>query len=323
MTCLNLTNFETVCCIARMGTFSAAAIRLNASQPAITARVRELESMVGIPFFQKRGRRMELTAQGRDFIRRVEPLVRRIDQELNVYADPAALQGVVRLGIPHVMLSWFPQLIAQLGADMPNVRYEIDVDVGQSMVNKLEAGRLDVAMVAGTPSNAQMDEISLTPEESQWLISTRVERFRDGHAIPLSELLGNVPIWLVPRTSVLYPVAIAALHRHRKQLDNLNACSHMLAILELIHRTGGLGLTATSGARSYIEAGLVAPLSSQLAPILLDVTLLCHKDQQQPVVRQTMQRIVDYDRFWHTQQSRKNPLAPAQPTAPEQGAARD
>jgi DNA-binding transcriptional LysR family regulator len=305
MTRFNLTNFETVCTIARLGTFSAAAIRLNASQPAITSRVRELESSVGIAFFQKRGRRMELTVEGREFIRRVEPLLRRIEQELDVYAEPGSLRGVVRIGIPHVLLSWFPQLIGQLQALMPHVRYEIDVDVGLSMLQKLEGGRLDIAVVAGGPRNPQMDAISLTPEESQWLMSSRVKRRRNGKPLTLSELLGSVPIWLVPRTSVLFPMALAALRKHRNDFDNLNACTHMLAILDLIHRTGGIGLTATAGAREYLKSGLVEPVSPELPPILLDVTLLCHKDQRQPVIRQTMQRIVDFDRQWHAPKSKR------------------
>jgi len=302
----NLTNFETVCCIAKLGTFSAAAVRLNASQPAVTARVRELESSVGIAFFQKRGRRMDLTVEGREFISRVEPLVRRIEQELDVYADPSSLHGVVRLGIPHVMLSWFPQLIAQLNADLPHVRYEIDVDVGLSMVQKLDAGRLDIAVVAGGAGNPQMDVIPLTSVESQWLMSSRVERQRNGRPLPIADLLGSVPIWLVPRTSVLFPVALAALRRHRAEFDNLNACTHMLAILELVHRTGGIGLTATSGARGYLEAGLVEPVGPELPPIQLDVSLLCHKDQRQPIIRKTIDRIVEFDRLWHATESGKS-----------------
>jgi DNA-binding transcriptional LysR family regulator len=292
----NLTNFETVCTIARIGTFSAAALRLNASQPAVTSRVRELEASVGIRFFQKRGRRMELTVEGREFIRRVEPLLHKIDQELDAYREPGALRGVVRIGIPHATLAWFPQLIGELQGHMPAVRFEIDVDVGLSVVQKLESGRLDLAVVAGGPRPAGMDAFSLTPEESVWLMSSRVQRCREGQALPLSELLGGVPLWLVPRTSVLFPLALAALRRHRAEFDNLNACTHMLAILELIHRTGGIGLTASAGAQGYLDAGLVEPVSSELPPIKMEITLLCHKDQLQPVVRQTIQHIVAFDR---------------------------
>ncbi len=291
----NVVNFETVSCIASHGSFAAAAARLNASQPAITARVRELEQSIGIPFFQKRGRRMELTIEGRDFLQRVEPLVRRIEQEVQVRAAPGSMQGVVRIGIAHVMLRWFPDVIAQLQRDMPGVHYEIDVDAGASMVQKLEAGRLDIAVVAGKIRNPRMESINLRPEELQWLMSSRLPRERDGRRLTIGELLDSAPIWLIPRTSVLHSSALDALRRHKAQLHNINTCVHMPGILEMIDRTTGIGLTATSEAHAHLDTGVVQPVSSDLPPVNLRVTLLCHRDQQQAIVHRVLNRIVEFD----------------------------
>ena len=40
---VSLTNLETLCAIARLGSFTAAAERLNTTQPAISQRIKELE----------------------------------------------------------------------------------------------------------------------------------------------------------------------------------------------------------------------------------------------------------------------------------------
>lgn len=292
----NVVNFETVSCIARLGSFGAAAARLHASQPAITARVRELEQSVGVPFFQKRGRRMELTIEGRAFLQRVEPLVRRIEQEVQVHAAPGSLQGVVRLGIAHVMLRWFPEVVAQLRRDMPDVRYEIDVDAGASMVQKLEAGRIDIAVVAGKTRGPRMVAVDLQAEELQWLMSTRLPRLRDRRTLGTAELLDSAPIWLMPRSSVVYPLAVEVLQRQQARLHNLNTCVHMAGILEMVEHTCGIGLTAASVARGHLAAGRVEPVSPDLAPIRLEVSLLYHPDQQQAIVRRVIDRIVEFDR---------------------------
>ena len=68
-------HLETLLWIARLGTFGAAAERLNTTQPAISARVRELENMVGRPLFRRDGRTMSLTPAGRHLVRESEPLV--------------------------------------------------------------------------------------------------------------------------------------------------------------------------------------------------------------------------------------------------------
>ena len=69
---VTIVNLETLCWIARPGSFTAAAERLNTTQPAISKRVKELEDAIGISLFQRQGRRMELTLQGRDLVCRVD-----------------------------------------------------------------------------------------------------------------------------------------------------------------------------------------------------------------------------------------------------------
>src|SRR3546814_8387902 len=69
-------HLETLLWIARLGTFAAAAERLNTTQPAISARVRELENHLGTVLFRREGRTMTLTPAGRELVRESEPLWR-------------------------------------------------------------------------------------------------------------------------------------------------------------------------------------------------------------------------------------------------------
>ena len=64
---MNLKHVETFLWIARLGSFSAAARRLNTSQPAISMRIRELEQNLGVTLFDRRARSMRMTLKGREF----------------------------------------------------------------------------------------------------------------------------------------------------------------------------------------------------------------------------------------------------------------
>jgi DNA-binding transcriptional LysR family regulator len=251
---------------------------------------------VGIAFFQKSGRRMELTIAGREFLQRVEPLVQQIEQAVLAHASPDSLQGVVRIGVSHVMLNWFPGVIAQLKLDMPGVRYEIDMDAGASMVQKLEAGRMDIAVVAGKARNPRMASVSLRPEELQWLMSSRIPRKVDSRKLTTAELLAEVPIWVVPHSSIIFADAMAALRRHNAPQNNLNTCVTMTGILSMVDQTGGIGLTASSVAKPHLAAGLVQPVGPDLPALSLDVTLMYHRDQHQTIVRKVIERLVEFDR---------------------------
>jgi DNA-binding transcriptional LysR family regulator len=292
---LNLTHFETVCAIARSGTFTAAAMRLNASQPAVTARVRELEESLGFDLFHKRGRRMELTIRGRHLIDRIGPLVGALEQEVMAHAAVDASVGVVRLGIPLVALRWIPAVIAQLKRDMPRVEFELDVDAGMSIMQKLEAGKLDLAITIAPVQDPDLATVALRRERLLWLMSAQVPRMRDGQPLPLAGILDAAPLWVVPRSSSLFPRLVEALRATGAQLQSLNTCANMAGILEMVLQTGGIGLILGALAQAHVEQGTLVPVSEQLAPIDLDVALVYHRDQRQSIVRQVMQRIVEFD----------------------------
>src|SRR3546814_13734497 len=88
-------HLETLLWIARLGTFAAAAERLNTTQPAISARVRELENHLGTVLFRREGRTMTLTPAGRELVRESEPLWARFQGVLMGCSDIACATGVV------------------------------------------------------------------------------------------------------------------------------------------------------------------------------------------------------------------------------------
>src|SRR3546814_20785398 len=91
-------HLETLLWIARLGTFAAAAERLNTTQPAISARVRELENHLGTVLFRREGRTMTLTPAGRELVRESEPLWARFQGVLMGCSDIAGATDVVRIG---------------------------------------------------------------------------------------------------------------------------------------------------------------------------------------------------------------------------------
>lgn len=295
MSKLNLTNLETVCCIGRLGSFAAAARRLNASQPAITARVRELEQSLGFSFFQRRGRRMELTIEGRLFVDRVDPLIGQLDEAVRQHAQASAMQGVIRIGIGVMTLTWFPEVMARLKRDMPQVHYDVDVDMGMNMLEKLESGALDIAVVAGKVRRARMTTLDLTPVEMQWMMSSAVPREAEGRALATGEILDSAPLWFFSRASDFFPRAVTSLRRHGAHLRNVHTCANTAGMIEMIAHTDGIGLVPTVMAADKIRAGVLVPVSAELAPESSPMTLVCHADQRQTMVRHIMARIVEFD----------------------------
>ena len=110
---LAIYHLETLLWIARLGTFRAAAERLNTTQPAISARVREIEEQLGVALFRREGRNMVLTARGRALVADFEPLWAGFESALFRASDFGGATGIVRIGSGEIAAYDFDKVVGK------------------------------------------------------------------------------------------------------------------------------------------------------------------------------------------------------------------
>jgi len=82
---LNIDEVRTLRLAAELGSFSKAAEYLNVSQPAVSQRIRHLETELGVELFARHGRRVRLSTAGTvllDFARDLDVLLAELRQKL-------------------------------------------------------------------------------------------------------------------------------------------------------------------------------------------------------------------------------------------------
>ena len=101
--------------VARLQTLRAAADSLHLTHSAVSQQMAELESRIGFPLFDRRGRRVYLNAAGEALLRHAGPALAQVDD--GVQAASAAAQGAAQ-GIRITMLPSFAQrwFLPRLGA---------------------------------------------------------------------------------------------------------------------------------------------------------------------------------------------------------------
>ena len=88
MDLLQLHYFQTV---ARLEHVTRAAEELRVAQPALSKTIARLEAELGVPLFDRRGRRVALNAGGRAFLRHVHRVFREVEDGRLELADLAGL----------------------------------------------------------------------------------------------------------------------------------------------------------------------------------------------------------------------------------------
>ena len=113
--------------VGRVGTFTAAAAELRVAQPALWQQVKALERELGLPLFERWGRRVRLTRDGEEILHRVGPILESVERLRQSATDLAAGRRgriVVACSQPHVSM-FLARLIGRFHATSPDVRVEL------------------------------------------------------------------------------------------------------------------------------------------------------------------------------------------------------
>jgi DNA-binding transcriptional LysR family regulator len=149
---MDITAARTFLEIVKTGSFVRAAANLNVTQTTVSARVRVLEEQLDRQLFVRNKAGAKLTPAGDQFLRYATTLVQVWETALHQVAIPAGRENIVSVGGEHSL--WSPLLLDWLvwmrshGSD---VAIRAQVDVAERLVDQVQEGALDLAVVYAPP----------------------------------------------------------------------------------------------------------------------------------------------------------------------------
>lgn len=143
---MELHELEYFTTIARLGNITHAAQQLYVSQPTLTKYLQRLEKELGLPLFERTGRRLLLTYAGERYLARAQEMLnikRALDAELaDIRREDA---GEFRVGMPPVRCSFsLPVVLPEFRRLHPNVHIQILEDSSEALDQALCEGRVDM-----------------------------------------------------------------------------------------------------------------------------------------------------------------------------------
>lgn len=148
---MDLRQLRALAAVAETGTYLAAAETLHIAQPAVWKQVRTLEDELGLRLFEKHGRRVRLTGEGRQFAERANDLVSQANRLRSFAADlKTGTTGVVRISCvaPHISRC-LAAARAEVQRGHPDIRIEFSEGMGATGIDptvELETGSVDLAV---------------------------------------------------------------------------------------------------------------------------------------------------------------------------------
>jgi LysR family transcriptional regulator, hydrogen peroxide-inducible genes activator len=181
--------------LARHGHFGRAAEACSISQPALSMQIKEMEEALGGLLLERSARQVALTRFGEELAERVRDILRSVD-ELGDFARASRdrLAGRLRIGmIPTIAPYLLPRIIGNLTRMHPELDIQVRETLTPRLIEELDAGRLDTAILALPTSEPSLTEVALFTE-SFLLVRPRKD---EGTPVPSSEMLREMRLLLL------------------------------------------------------------------------------------------------------------------------------
>ncbi|MGE3922960.1 MAG: LysR family transcriptional regulator [Lautropia sp.] len=141
-------DLQAVCTIAECGSFMAAALTLNVSQPALTRTVQRVESALGVALFRRSTRRVSITPAGQEFI----DVANRILADLNIsYENMRSISDeqrgrVIVSASMSASYAQMPRLVASYRESRPNIEIQLREGIQGAVLDDVRSGVADLGV---------------------------------------------------------------------------------------------------------------------------------------------------------------------------------
>jgi DNA-binding transcriptional LysR family regulator len=148
---LDLTLLRSFVAVIDSGSVLGAAARVGRSQSAVSMQIQRLEEDVGRPLFRRDGRTLRPNAAGEELLLHARRLLRLSDEAVASLRHPEDA-GVVRLGVPEDYAAYLLlPVLARFTQEFPLAEIELTCEPSSSLLQHLETGRIDLALVTRYP----------------------------------------------------------------------------------------------------------------------------------------------------------------------------
>jgi DNA-binding transcriptional LysR family regulator len=127
--------------------FTRTAEKVNTVQSNVTAQIKALEEELGIPLFDRLGRRVTLTDAGRNFLPFALQALAAMDQGQRALKAGAEPSGPLRIGASESQLTYrLPEVLHAFRRRFPHVELIFSQHSTATVAHELEAGKFDMVI---------------------------------------------------------------------------------------------------------------------------------------------------------------------------------
>lgn len=254
---INLRQLRAFASIGRLSSFTRAADALHATQPALSAQIRELEDALGVKLFDRSTRSVTLTQAGSDLLPVVDNVLADLGSVVARARDVAHRNTgrVTVAALPSLSATLLPGIVAQMRAKHPGITIVIKDALAERIIGWIRADEVDLALTSAPPTDPQLMFRPLFTDRMVAVLPP-AHPLANAKSVRLADLLATSLV-LMDRDSSVRRIVDAACASIGRLAEPAHEAAYMSTAIGLVRAGLGATLLPSSAAELRAAADLV------------------------------------------------------------------
>ncbi len=282
--------------VAELGSFTRAATFLSIVQPALSRQVRQLEVELGQNLFDRNGRGVVLTDAGTRLLEHTRGILMQVGRARQELEDQRnGDSGHFVLGLPPSLgRSVTVPLVKAFGRLLPNATLATVEGLSAYMLEWLNVGRVDCALVYNAPASPSIDLQPLL-DDQLFLIAPLSDKARRKarKTITLAEL-AEYPLIIPSRPHSIRMSVENALAGVDVKIKVAHEIECIPAVIDLVRQGHGYGVLPLNALKSspWADDVLIRPIVAPVLTSSLSIAISAQRPKS-PLMRKSIDVIRD------------------------------
>ncbi|GGI46803.1 LysR family transcriptional regulator [Paenibacillus marchantiophytorum] len=147
---MNVNKLQTFLTLSECLNFTEAAERLYCSQPSVSMQIQSMEDDLGVPLFDRIGKKLYLTKQGEHFKPYAEQIINLLASAKDHIRQLEDLSfGTLSIGASNfVGVYLLPRMLREYTTSFPNIKINMNITSSNHLIHMLETNKVDLLILS-------------------------------------------------------------------------------------------------------------------------------------------------------------------------------
>ena len=276
---MELRNIKSFIKVAEFENFSKAAEALGYAQSTITTQIQQLEEELGVPLFDRIGKRVVLSEKGRTFLEHANQMLKIETEAIEAVSENDIPSGILPIGtLESIASSFLAELLAVYIEKYPKVQIVITVGVTLELYDFLEKGLLDVVFLFDRSVYRPALKTVYSKSSSAPFIAPANHPLAHAENIPPERLLEERVLLTEKRNNYRQAFDELALGKGL-HLEGIQEIASSICILQFVEKGLGISLLPDYALHAALQEKKISLFTVEGFDIRMDLQVLYHRQK--------------------------------------------